>query len=140
MAKTTDPLYDFDAVADARRDAEDKMRSASVVYDHQVELMNRIYGSSGNGLGQTQRLVLAFAMAVHSGSESTIEWTTTRALNHGATEEMLHDAIDIALLNGGTFAVANARVAFAAIAYRLAHSRGTKSDFRVGDPARTLTR
>jgi alkylhydroperoxidase/carboxymuconolactone decarboxylase family protein YurZ len=90
------------------------------VYADMVESMTRVYGEQGrpNGLDQTQRILIAFAMAMHSGSESAIEWCSTRAINHGASEGQIRDAMDVALLNGGTFAVANFRFAQRALGVR----------------------
>jgi alkylhydroperoxidase/carboxymuconolactone decarboxylase family protein YurZ len=108
-------------IAQERRRTEQEFRKTSSVYETLVEQMGEVYGEEQrkDGLNQTQRILIALGMAVHSGSESSIDWTITRALNHGATAQMIRDAIDVALLNGGTFAVANARFALETLKYRL---------------------
>jgi alkylhydroperoxidase/carboxymuconolactone decarboxylase family protein YurZ len=104
-------------IREDRRDIESEMRNISPVYAEQVKLMARVYGEKENegGLSQIHRILIALGMAVHSGRESSIDWTITRAFNHGATEQMIRETIDVALLNGGTFTVANARFAFRAL-------------------------
>ena len=114
-------------IADHRRAAEDDLLAKSPIYARMVEQMSETYGErkQSDGLDQTTRILLALGMAVHSGSNSSVEWTITRALNHGASEEQIRDTIDVALLNGGTFAVANARFAFTAMETRLRKPRGS---------------
>ena len=122
-------------IAENRRETERLIRERSGVYRAQVHLMQEIYGEKGrkNGLSQRERMLVAVGAAVQSGSESSIEWTVTRALNHGASKEMVEDAIDIALLNGGTFVVANARFAFEVLDLRLKKPLAT--DKRLAEPA-----
>jgi alkylhydroperoxidase/carboxymuconolactone decarboxylase family protein YurZ len=110
----------INAINDERRELEDELTKNSPVYADQVKNMSRVYGERGrpDGLDQTQRILIALAMAVHSGTESAIEWTITRALNHGANEAQIRDAMDVALLNGGTFAVSNFRFAQQALQVR----------------------
>jgi alkylhydroperoxidase/carboxymuconolactone decarboxylase family protein YurZ len=116
------------AINDDRRDLEGELVEQSPVYADFVKQMGRVYGQGGRpgGLDQTQRILMALAMAVHSGSQSSIEWTMTRALNHGASEAQIRDAMDVALLNGGTFAVANFRFAHEAFATRTVDARGSR--------------
>ena len=116
-------------IADDRRDMEETLVKNSAVYAALVDQMGRVYGarSQKDGLDQTQRILIALAMAVQSGTESAVEWTITRALNHGATEQMVRDAIDVALLNGGTFTISNARFAYSSLALRqVARSRSPR--------------
>jgi alkylhydroperoxidase/carboxymuconolactone decarboxylase family protein YurZ len=103
-----------------RRDLEDILLKRSSVYPVLVEQMKRVYGEDrkDGGLSQAHKILIAVAMAVQSGSKSSLEWTITRAVNHGASDQMIRDAIDVALLNGGTFAVSNARFAVAALDIR----------------------
>ena len=116
------PSYDIVAeqLADDRRDFESILLKRSTIYPVLVDQMKRVYGEDhkDGGLSQTHKILIAVAMAVHSGSTSSLEWTITRAVNHGATDEMIRDAVDVALLNGGTFAVSNARFAVAALDLR----------------------
>jgi alkylhydroperoxidase/carboxymuconolactone decarboxylase family protein YurZ len=112
-------------INDRRREMEDDLTRLSPIYADLVKNMSRVYGERGrpNGLDQTQRVLVALAMAVHSGSPSAVEWTVTRAVNHGANEDQIRDAMDVALLNGGTFAVANFRFAEEALRTRLEDRR-----------------
>lgn len=121
MAAKADNTYDriAEEAAENRRSMEDVLLKRSTVYPVLVEQMKRVYSDSPKGgLKQVDKMLIAVAMAVHGGSESSVEWTITRAVNHGASDEMIRDAIDVALLNGGTFAVAQARLAIAATALR----------------------
>jgi alkylhydroperoxidase/carboxymuconolactone decarboxylase family protein YurZ len=107
-------------IADERQSMEEVLLKHSSVYPVLVDQMSRIYGEgkTEGGLDQVHKILIALAMAVKSGSESAVEWTITRAVNHGATDQMIRDAVDVALLNGGTFTVSNARLAYAASALR----------------------
>lgn len=115
-------------IADTRRDMEARLVKSSAVYSALVDQMGRVYGKEGSksGLDQKTRILIALAMAVQSGSESAVEWTMTRALNHGATDQMIRDAIDVALLNGGTFTIANARFGYSALELRTRNPRKSK--------------
>lgn len=121
----------IDQIPDERRDLEQELTKTSPVYADQARQMARVYGERGrpDGLDQIQRILIALAMAVQSGNKSAIEWTVTRALNHGATEAQIRDAMDVALLNGGTFAVANFRFAHQALRLRVQHMRPSEQDF-----------
>jgi alkylhydroperoxidase/carboxymuconolactone decarboxylase family protein YurZ len=112
-------------INDTRRALEDELRSQSPVYSEMVERMARVYGEErkDDGLDQRERILIGLAMAVGSGTESAVEWTVTRAFNHGASEQQIRDAIDVALTNRGTFAVSNARFAYEAMAARLREVR-----------------
>jgi alkylhydroperoxidase/carboxymuconolactone decarboxylase family protein YurZ len=114
-------------INDTRRALEDELRSKSSVYSEMVERMSQVYGEErkDDGLDQTDRILIGVAMAVGSGSESAVEWTVTRAVNHGASEQQIRDAVDVALTNRGTFAVSNARFAYEALAARLKDARGS---------------
>lgn len=114
-------------IADERRAMEPDLVSRSDVYVNFVEQMRRVYGEGQHqeGLNQTHRILIAVGMAVQNGHESAIEWTVTRALNHGASERMVLDAIDVALLNGGTFVTSNARFAYNTLALRWVRPRGS---------------
>jgi alkylhydroperoxidase/carboxymuconolactone decarboxylase family protein YurZ len=107
-------------ISQERRDLEDILLKRSSVYPVLVDQMKRVYGEDrkDGGLSQAHKILIAVAMAVQSGSKSSLEWTITRAVNHGASDQMIRDAIDVALLNGGTFAVSNARFAVAALDIR----------------------
>ncbi|HLJ14267.1 MAG TPA: carboxymuconolactone decarboxylase family protein [Bryobacteraceae bacterium] len=126
-------------IADDRRDMETILLKNSSVYPVLVEQMKKVYGATktDGGLDQVHKMLIGVAMAVQSGTESAVEWTITRALNHGATDQMIRDAVDVALLNGGTFTVSNARFAHAAIDVRQRVARGTKKDLlgEISDPA-----
>jgi alkylhydroperoxidase/carboxymuconolactone decarboxylase family protein YurZ len=97
-----------------RRKFEKELLDASPVYRNHVDMIRRVYGQEQvkGGLTQTERILIAFGLAIHSGTESSVDWTLSRARNHGATEQMIREAIDVALLTGGGLAVANARFAF----------------------------
>lgn len=114
-------------IADMRKDMEKALRRSSSIYNTQVKNMEQIYGEEQKNmsLNQLQRILIALGMAVLSGSESSIEWTITRALNHGGDEKMIRETIDIALLNGGTFVVSNARFAYNTLELRKRKPRGS---------------
>jgi alkylhydroperoxidase/carboxymuconolactone decarboxylase family protein YurZ len=120
MAAKGNHTYDeiAEQAASNRRAMEDVLLKRSTIYPVLVDQMKRVYSDNPSGLSQVHKMLIAVAMAVHSGAESAVEWTITRAVNHGATDEMIRDAVDVALLNGGTFAVSQARLAIAATALR----------------------
>ncbi|MCB1056661.1 MAG: carboxymuconolactone decarboxylase family protein [Acidobacteria bacterium] len=124
----------IDEIAAFRRESEYDLRDVSPVYASQMESTTSVFGEQGRkgGLAQVHRILIALGTAVQAGSESTIDWTITRALNHGANEAMILDAIDVALLNGGNFTVANARFAYRALKYRLStRPAGSEEEFPV---------
>jgi alkylhydroperoxidase/carboxymuconolactone decarboxylase family protein YurZ len=124
-------------INESRRESEDELVSQSSVYAEMVDRMAAVYGeeTKPDGLDQGHRILIAVAMAVGSGSESAVEWTVTRAVNHGASEQQIRDAVDIALTNRGTFAVANARFAYEALRARLkAPRRSPPRHVERGDP------
>lgn len=124
----------LDEIAAFRRQSEFDLRESSPLYAAQMEATAKVFGEKGRkgGLDQVHRILVALGTAVQAGSESTVDWTITRALNHGATEPMILDAIDVALLNGGNFAVANARFAYHALQYRLSvRPAGSDEEFPV---------
>src|SRR5215208_6142125 len=126
MSTPSDTSFErVNLINDTRRAMEDQLRKRSEVYDEMVERMRKVYGDEkkDDGLDQTNRILIALAMAVGSGTQSAVEWTMTRALNHGASEQMILDAIDVALTNRGTFAVANARFAYEALNVRTIDTR-----------------
>jgi alkylhydroperoxidase/carboxymuconolactone decarboxylase family protein YurZ len=126
MATETNPINQLaERIAEERRGMEKLLLDHSSVYKVLVEQMGRVYGEEHkkDGLSQVHKMLIAVAMAVQSGSESAVEWTITRAVNHGASDQMIRDAVDVALLNGGTFTVSNARFAYGATALRRARPR-----------------
>jgi len=129
----TNPKNEFETtaetIAEQRRNMEDVLLKRSSVYPVLVEQMRRVYGpqkSKDGGLDQVHKMLIAVAMAVQTGKESAVEWAITRAVNHGATDTMIRDAVDVALLNGGTFTVSNARFAYAAVDIRRRITRGSE--------------
>ena len=127
MPKTAYEEFDgqVDLISDHRRALEEDLIAKSPIYGRMVEQISETYGEGqqDGGLDQTTRILLALGMAVHSGSKSSVEWTVTRAINHGASPQQIQDTIDIALLNGGTFAVAAARFAHQAAETRFRRPR-----------------
>jgi alkylhydroperoxidase/carboxymuconolactone decarboxylase family protein YurZ len=130
-------IESVNALTDQRRTMEDELLKDSEVYRTLVEGMIATYGEDQHGaLDQTQKILIALGMAVHGGGESQVEWCVTRALNHGASEAAVREVVDIALLNGGTFAVANARFAYQALDVRRVSAARSGRDFlRVGEAA-----
>jgi alkylhydroperoxidase/carboxymuconolactone decarboxylase family protein YurZ len=123
-------IESVNSINDTRRDMEDELRDRSEVYRTLVEGMAEIYGEGeGGALDQTQRILVALGMALMSGGQSQVEWTVTRALNHGASPEAVREVADIALLNGGTFAIANARFAYQALHVRQVSAARSKPHF-----------
>lgn len=114
-------------IAANRRENEAKLRKSSPLYARMMENTAEVFGEKGRdgGLDQVHRILVALGTAVQAGSESSIDWTITRAINHGANEAMILDAIDVALLNGGNFAVANARFAYEVLRYRFKAGAGS---------------
>ena len=103
----------IEGIRTVRGDSEEELKQAVPIYAEQVRQMEFLYGEhQGNReLKQQERLLIALGMALISGSPSAVEWTTTRCKNHGVRQGQINEVIELALLNGGTFVVANARFA-----------------------------
>jgi len=118
-------------IALLRREMEGHLLKSSPVYAEQIKLTPTLYGKNHlrhGGLNQRDRILLAVGMAVHSGAESNIEWTITRAVNHGISDAEVQDAIDVALFNGGSFTVPRARFAYNTLALRKMMPRKSEQD------------
>jgi alkylhydroperoxidase/carboxymuconolactone decarboxylase family protein YurZ len=126
---TKDVFKFIDELADNRRDMEVELRRESWLYAQHVENLRAIYGGRSKrsgGLDATTRILIALGNAVLAGSDSAIEFTITRALNHGATEAKIKDTIEVALLNGGGMATSRVRFAFEVLSHRLRVPRRSK--------------
>lgn len=111
----------MEEIADLRRDAEPILLEDSKAYRSIVDLIKNTLDPEKiekDGLDQTHRMLIALGIAISNGSKSSIEWTMTRALNHGANDRMIKDAIDVGLLMGGGSAVASVRSAYNALNLR----------------------
>jgi hypothetical protein len=96
-----------------RRSLEADMLKSSAVYKNHIDMVSKVYGASQTP-GEFDQTHLTL-VALTSGTKSAVDWTLSRARNHGATEQMIRDTIDVALLTGGGMAVANARFAFGSL-------------------------
>lgn len=84
-------------IASDRRSVEIELREVLKAYGEQVNTISRVLGEEKlrkNGLTQAQRMVINLGIAITQGSESAIEWSITRALNHEVDESGVKDVIE----------------------------------------------
>lgn len=99
-------------ISTARRDAEKTLLKESYVYRNQIDMIKSIFDEQAkSSLSQTTKLLINLGIGIHSGKESAIDWGITRALNHGATEEMIKEVIEIVGLNSGALGISSVRTA-----------------------------
>jgi len=115
MQEKSDFNYDVEVtekISDLRRESEKYLLETSPVYKSQVAMIKSVFDEDKKGgLDQTQKLLVNLGIAVYSGKDSAIDWAMTRVLNHGGTDEMIRDVIEIAGLNGGSLSMASVRKA-----------------------------
>ena len=98
--------------SEIRRESEKNLLDEFPIYNQQVRLIKSVFSEDTKGaLDQTQRLLVNLGIAIYSGKESAIDWSITRALNHGASAEMIKDVIEVAALNSGSLGMSSIRIA-----------------------------
>lgn len=111
----THPVRDrVDTIRASRATAEQEMDRTYPTFrelERRIELSYSSGQPRSQGLNEMQRAMISVGQAILFGKESSIEFTITHALSVGATPEMIQDAIDVSLINGGGLAIAAARFA-----------------------------
>lgn len=105
---------EMNAYCELRTSAHEELAKSSPIYANLVDQNNKALGGDirGGGLDQRTKILVLLAMHVASGSRQSVEFATSAALQAGAKQEQILDAIDLALLTRGGQAVANAQFAF----------------------------
>ena len=84
-------------IAADRRSVEFELREKLPAYAEQVSTISRVLGKAKirkEGLTQAQRMIVNLGIAITQGSESAIEWSITRALNHEVAESAVEEVIE----------------------------------------------
>jgi alkylhydroperoxidase/carboxymuconolactone decarboxylase family protein YurZ len=111
-----------ETLAAKRRDLEFELREQLPSYQEHTNLISKTLGEAplrSKGLNQTNRILVALGIVLNGSSQSAIEFAITRAVNHGANEEMIKDVLDVAMLTGGGHVVSNVRFAYEALKFRI---------------------
>ncbi len=118
-----------ESLAAKRRALEFELREQLPSYQEHTNLISKNLGEDPlrkGGLNQTNRILVALGIVLNGSSESAIEFAVTRAVNHGATEEMIMDVLDVAILTGGGHVISNVRFAYEALKFRVVRPETTE--------------
>ena len=117
---------EMNAYCELRTAAHAEFEKASRVYANLVEQNNKALSGDlrSGGLDQKTKVLLLVAMHVASGSRQSVEFSVSAAVQVGAKQEEVLDAIDMALLTRGGQAVANAQLAFQILHAQIAGGEG----------------
>lgn len=118
-----------ETLAANRRALEFELRDQLPSYQEHTDLISRTLGEAplrSKGLNQTNRILVALGIVLNGSSQSAIEYAITRAVNHGATEDMILDVLDVAILTGGGHVVSNVRFAYEALKFRVVSPETTE--------------
>lgn len=130
MEKPPKSLTDtIDNYCGLRNFAHDELLKRSGVYDQIIKLNNKNLTAEAKrkgGLEQKEKVLALLGMHMLSGSNQSIEFALSAALQVGATENEIMDIVDLALLTGGGRAVASAHFAIGVLTHRGAS--GDKDD------------
>ncbi|MCC6559506.1 MAG: carboxymuconolactone decarboxylase family protein [Polyangiaceae bacterium] len=72
------------------------------------------------GMGQKEKVLALLSIHATHGTEQSVDFAVTAAMQIGASQEEIMDALDLALLTGGGAAVARVQLAAAVLAGRVA--------------------
>lgn len=93
-----------------RKKAHAKFSSMnSNVYQKYLELEEAAF--SEGALSQKMKELIAIGVSAGAGCEGCVQWHTEYALKHGASEQEIMEAIEVAIEIGGGKAVTTARIA-----------------------------
>jgi len=98
-----------------RKQAHAFYSDKSKVYRSFVEMEQNTY--KDGSLGKLQKELIAVGISVVINCESCMEWHIKQALDDGATEEMLIEAIEVGIEMTGGPATASARFAMNVLEY-----------------------
>ena len=119
----------IDEFCESRDFSHADLKKQSPVYarlvDSNNEALKTAHTRSG-GLGQKEKVLVLAGIHFTTGNEQNIEWAVSAALQVGASEAEILDAMDLALLTSGGKAVSKVQFANAVLRHRQA--AGDKKD------------
>jgi alkylhydroperoxidase/carboxymuconolactone decarboxylase family protein YurZ len=127
IATTIDDYCDFRTYTDT------ELQKASPVYAQLVLLNNQaLKAHSGRKDGMSQKSKVLTLVSIHSmsGARQSIEFAVSAAIQVGASESEILDAIDLALLTGGGHAIAGAQFAVGVLRVQSRSGGGKKDRFQ----------
>jgi alkylhydroperoxidase/carboxymuconolactone decarboxylase family protein YurZ len=112
----------IDSFCELREATDPILNKTSSVYAQIVELNNQFLSSSQRKAGLSEKHKVLALVGIHAthGTDQSIDFAVTAALQVGATEDEIMDCLDLALLTGGGSAVARVQFAIAVLEYRMA--------------------
>jgi AhpD family alkylhydroperoxidase len=105
----------IEKIIKTRKQAHAFYSKKSNVYRSFVEMEQNTY-RDGN-LGKLQKELIAIGISVAINCESCMEWHIKQAIDDGATEEMVIEAVEIGIEMAGGPATASARFAMNVLEY-----------------------
>lgn len=128
---TYDIGSEINAYCDLRTSSHFDFLKTSPVYANLVEQNNKALSGTtrSGGLDQKSKVLMLVGMHVASGTRQSVEFAVSAAIQVGAKEAEIMDAIDIALLTRGGQAIANAQFAFSAFKFQATRGGGKKDRF-----------
>ena len=133
---------EINAYCDSRTSSHFEFEKVSPIYANLVDQNNKALAGNtrSGGLDQKTKVLMLIGMHVASGSRQSIEFSVSAAIQVGAKEDEILDAIDMALLTRGGQSVANAQFAFSVLKFQSSRAGGKPDRFEfIMDRTRTQT-
>jgi AhpD family alkylhydroperoxidase len=105
----------IEQIIKTRKQAHSFYSKKSDVYRSFVEMEQNTY--KDRNLGKLQKELIAIGISVVINCESCMEWHIKQALDDGATEEMVIEAVEVGIEMAGGPATASARFAMNVLEY-----------------------
>lgn len=116
----------IDSFCELRAAADPALNNTSSIYKQVVDLNNKFLSASQRKSGLSEKHKVLALLGIHAthGTEQSIDFAVTAALQIGASEEEIMDCLDLALLTGGGSAVSRVQFATAVMAHRTSAAAG----------------
>lgn len=105
----------IEAIIKTRKQAHSYYSKKSEVYRSFVEMEQKTY--KDGDLSKLQKELIAIGISVAINCESCMEWHIKQALDDGATEKMVIEAVEVGIEMAGGPATASARFAMNVLEY-----------------------
>jgi len=105
----------IERIIKTRKQAHSFYSRKSKVYQSFVDMEQNTY--KDGSLGKLQKELIAIGISVVINCESCMEWHIKQALDGGATEDTIIEAIEVGIEMGGGPATASARFAMSVLDY-----------------------
>ncbi|HSO00761.1 MAG TPA: carboxymuconolactone decarboxylase family protein [Candidatus Nanopelagicales bacterium] len=135
QAKIPDSVAErIESFCELRATTDPILKNTSSVYKQVVELNNQFLSAPQRkgGLSEKQKVLTLVCLYATNGTEQSIDFAVTAALQVGAGEEEILDALELALLTGGGSAVSRVQFATAVLAYRMSAAAGARATGAAG--------